>query len=82
MNIERTAVIRNKLQASKTVLEMLREGKVVSQETIKLALRNLNQAIRLFDKFVKPCADREHNAASVGNAIKAIKKHYNKHPLK
>ena len=51
MDSERVAEIRNKLQASRTVLEMLLDGKTVSKEDIKLALSDLSNAVSLLGKF-------------------------------
>ncbi len=47
MNPELIADIRNKLQAPKTALELLSQGKDVPKEFIERALKDLDEAVGL-----------------------------------
>jgi len=47
MDKELIADMRNKLTLPKTVLECLKDGKEVPKETIKLALKELDEAVEL-----------------------------------
>ncbi|MFH1309076.1 MAG: hypothetical protein ABIH85_00160 [Candidatus Omnitrophota bacterium] len=49
MNFEKTAKIRNRLTASKTVLEKLSEDKSVPKKLIRIALKDLGEVIKLLN---------------------------------
>ena len=50
---EHKADIRNKLTMAITTLEFILEGKTVSKEFIKKALKGVNQAIKATDKLTE-----------------------------
>jgi len=50
MDKEKQAHIRNKLQATKSTLEQILEKKQPPEEFIKLALKDLDEAINLMQK--------------------------------
>ena len=49
MNKEQIADIRNKLQAPKTALELLSQGKDVPEEFIEMALKDLDKMVEILD---------------------------------
>ena len=49
MDKETNADIRNKLQAAVTVLELIKNGKIVPSERVEAALKDLEKILELID---------------------------------